>query len=215
MTEKLDYYERPEMSNSKLTWYIHGGGQGKGISEKAADRGHLFHTAIFEPHIYQETLDRVRDRVTAKEIAETKAMSEKAKTCHSLQVFLSHPKVEFETERYGELYGVPFKMKADAMVPNCIGDGKSTAAKTLDDFLKSCKKFGYWRQAVIYTRLSGIKKMVFWGVSKSFPHNIFYVDISKYPEEIAEAELEVEKYCLRWKSEQEPTDFLLEFTNAE
>lgn len=201
--ENTDYYARPEMSNSKLTSYINGGGFGGGISQKAADLGHLFHAGIFEPHLYDETLDRIRDRVTDKEVKNITAMISAAKKCHSLQVFLSNPKAGFETEHYGDLFGIAFKMKADAEVPNAFGDGKSTAARTLDEFLKSFDKYGYWRQAYIYMKLGKKNKMMFWGVCKTAPHNTFYVDAAKYPEKIREAELQVEEYCKKWLKEQE------------
>lgn len=200
-----DYYARPELSNSKLSEFKRqlDGSKKPPITQKSADLGHLFHTGLFEPHLYQETIDRVRERVTDKEIRLIEAMQAAAKKNHSLLFFLNHPKATFETEYYGDLHGIPFKMKADAVIPNAFGDGKSTAAKTLDQFLKSCDDYGYWRQAVIYKYLGKRDKMVFWGVSKAYPHNTFYVDVAQYPEQMAAAELEVENLCKAWVTERE------------
>ena len=76
------------------------------------------------------------------------------------------------------------------------GDIKTTSATTERDFLKSARKYGYFRQAYVYQKITGYEEFVFFVVSKKPPYEVFILDVLGYPEDMAYA--------------QEETKFLLE-----
>lgn len=95
----------------------------------------------------------------------------------------------FNPERYqaevpliGEVMGVPFKGKADAIVYNPVENRKilldlKTTKDSLADFERHFKWGNYPRQAALYSWLSGVDDFYFVVVSKKFPHDvgIYYV----------------------------------------
>lgn len=206
----LGYFDRKEMSNSKLTaWkYELERGAREGVSffsDRAKDLGHLFHANLFEPHLYQQVLLECKSEITKKDLKLLRDMRTAALNFRSLRVFLEDLRTLFEQEYFGQLCGLDFKMKADAINEHmqAIGDAKSTAATTLQKFLESCDNYGYWRQAYIYMMLTGMTNFYFWGVSKVKPHNVFFVDVSQYPMEMANAAAEVTWLCEEYIKAQE------------
>jgi hypothetical protein len=199
----MNYFERPGMSNSKLTafkWELergHRGSEGTNFSDKAKDIGHLFHAYLFEPHLYDQILAECVSEIDMKDMKMLAGMKTVSGQFKTLQFFLTHPATKFEEEHYGQLCGLDFKGKMDAInhEMRAIGDGKSTSARTLEQFLESCTKYGYWRQAYIYMMLSGYNTFFFWGISKFKPHNTFFVNVADYPMEMANAAIEVTWLC--------------------
>jgi hypothetical protein len=80
---------------------------------------------------------------------------------------------------------------------NLIADIKTTSGKTQADCLKSCIRYGYFRQALVYMQLAGAKDFVFIFITKSTPHKIFYINVRDYPKEVAEAREEL-KFLLHF-----------------
>lgn len=74
-------------------------------------------------------------------------------------------KSETEIGVLKELFGLPFRGKADIMKPNHIIDLKTTA--NLDGFKYSADKYGYDLQAYLYTQLFEVEKFTFLVVDKS------------------------------------------------
>lgn len=198
----MNYFDRPEMSNSKLTafkWELERGRRGgiSRFSDKAKDIGHLFHASLFEPHRYDEVLQECKSDIEPKEFKKLRDMQKSAMSFRTLNAFLTDTNTEFEQEFFGPLCGLDFKVKVDAIntVFEAIGDAKSTVATNLIQFLESCEKYGYWRQAYIYMMVTGIPRFFFWGVSKMKPYNVFFVDVSCYPAQMANAAAEVTWLC--------------------
>ncbi len=72
-----------------------------------------------------------------------------------------------------------------------IGDIKTTSTKSLTEFERAARKYGYFRQAFVYCTLTGIKRFVFVCVQKHPPYNVFLLDTSDYPADMAYAAEEV------------------------
>lgn len=198
----MNYFDRPEMSNSRLTawkWELERGRRNEvsHFSDKSKDIGHLFHAALFEPHLYDQILQECKSEISQKELKTLRDMQKSAMKFQTLNAFLTDTCTEFEQEFYGELCGIAFKTKVDAINKNfqAIGDAKSTSTRTLKDFLETFEKYGYWRQAYIYMMITGMPSFYFWGVSKIKPHNVFFVDVSQYPIQMANAAIEVTWLC--------------------
>jgi hypothetical protein len=69
----------------------------------------------------------------------------------------------FEQPAVGEIFGMPFKGKADIVSEDILIDIKTTS--DIDDFRWSAKKYNYDSQAYIYSQLFG-KPLVFYVVCK-------------------------------------------------
>jgi len=138
------------------------------------DIGWLFHLAILEPHLYEsQVVVDVQDRKTKK----YKEAVEKYKD-HDVRVFTKKEvgivqkmgmsfhnnsrakslldKTEKEVPTIGNLFGVPFRAKADALGSDYIIDLKSTS--DIDRFYWEAKRFRYDIQCYIYCELFGIPK---------------------------------------------------------
>ena len=71
-----------------------------------------------------------------------------------------------------------------------IGQGadlKTTSTRTRAAFIKSMRKYGYFRQAAIYKYVAKLDSFIFVAVTKKAPHRVFVVDTAEYEEEMAEA----------------------------
>jgi hypothetical protein len=69
----------------------------------------------------------------------------------------------FEQPAVGEIFGLPFKGKADIVAEDILIDIKTTS--DIDDFRWSAKKYNYDSQAYIYSQLFG-KPLVFYVICK-------------------------------------------------
>jgi hypothetical protein len=63
-------------------------------------------------------------------------------------------------------------------------DLKTTACKTLEEFIKSAIDYGYFRQGVTYKAAENLLEFIFIGLQKEPPFNVYILDISLYPEEV-------------------------------
>lgn len=71
--------------------------------------------------------------------------------------------ISYETPAVGELFGAPWKGKADVVKPTMIVDLKTTSK--IDDFKYSAKKYNYDSQAYVYSKLFG-RPVVFLVIEK-------------------------------------------------
>lgn len=99
-----------------------------------------------------------------------------------------------EQKLYARLNGIEtaFILDVHQKVEKRGTDLKTTKSKTYLEFLNSCKSFGYFRQAVLYTIAARLKDFFFVGVQKEAPYNIYVLDVKQYPQELAYAERELE-----------------------
>jgi hypothetical protein len=79
-----------------------------------------------------------------------------------------------------EIEGVPMKCKGDIVkVGETIIDIKTSSSPLLEDFKQSCEKYGYYRQAALYTHMFNAKNFVFLVIDKAAPHPVFHYRVSK------------------------------------
>ena len=74
-----------------------------------------------------------------------------------------HPNNVYEQPAIGEIFGLPFKGKADIVCEDILIDIKTTS--DIDDFKWSARKYNYDSQAYIYQQLFG-KPLVFFVICK-------------------------------------------------
>jgi len=70
----------------------------------------------------------------------------------------------FEVPAIGELYGLPFRAKADILKPSMVIDLKTTS--DINSFRYSAKKFDYDLQAALYMELFDVDEFVFLVIDK-------------------------------------------------
>jgi hypothetical protein len=145
-------------------------------------RGSYFHTAILEPHkldsfevveastrstnIYKDALSHSSSPILLLK-NEVDDLEEMIKTIQSNFYFYENIYREgniFEEPAIGEIFGIPFKGKADIVSEDILIDIKTTSS--VRDFRYSAKKFNYDSQAYIYSQLFG-KPLVFYVIDST------------------------------------------------
>lgn len=179
-----NYYDIPRCSNSELSRIKREllGLQYQPASEATLYFGGMFHKALLEPHKYS-----IND-VDTKSAALINAMINEGRKQFMINLFCHHPLTTFEKEYFFDFEGVPFKMKADAILGDWGVDPKTTACKTTEDFIETFDDYGYWRQAAIYMIGANLKRFTFWGFRKSESNpKVFIVNAHEYPKKLNEA----------------------------
>lgn len=108
-----------------------------------------------------------------------------------------------EKKLKGEVMGVKMHGTLDinrAHDLDLIGDIKTTSARTKTECIKSCIKYGYFRQAIVYMTLAGARNFVFIFVTKATPHKVFLIDVNDYGKEMAAAREELRFLLHFWKT---------------
>ena len=197
-----DYFAIPRLSNSGLTafWRELNDRPSFFAKEATLEFGRLFHLAIYEPASFSLEMIKgfpVGDR------AKFARMLIAARQSPTLQAFVKHPAAVFEQSVFFDLYGVPFKMRADVMIPTRKSghDAKTTACASLDSFLSTFDDYGYWRQAEIYKQGAGLTSFFFTGISKAAGHHTFTVDVSKHADKMRQAKKEVRELISLYKAQ--------------
>jgi hypothetical protein len=196
----LDYHDDPRLSNSKLTAFLRelNGEPSFFAKEETLEFGRLFHTALYEGAKFQE-----KDLLTLPANLRPKfqRMLIAALSSATVRMFVNHPDAVFEKAVFFDLYGVPFKIRPDVIIPSRKAghDAKTTVCSSLDDFVDTFDKYGYWRQAECYKTGAGLTKFFFTGVSKSGNHNTFTVDVSKHADKMRKAKKEVRELIQLYK----------------
>lgn len=168
------YYDRPEVSNSDLSWLkreLYGGEE-----NPAAFRfGNLLDHAITEPDKvdwYARTCDG--EEVTEEELSRAEEMKKAffrdsaARKIHSLSEFqkvMANPSQLFDHEIP---FRLPVRCKWDLWMPSLGwgGDIKSTSATTQRQFEEAADFFDYDRQRFFYMNIAGSSQDMLIGISK-------------------------------------------------
>jgi hypothetical protein len=145
-------------------------------------RGSYFHTAVLEPHklvdfevveastrntnIYKEALLKSgKEMLLLKN--EVEDIEQMVSTIKSNFFFYENIYAEgnrFEEPAIGELFGLPFKGKADIVTEDFLIDIKTTSS--IKDFRYSAKKYNYDSQCYIYQQLFD-KPLVFYVIDSA------------------------------------------------
>jgi hypothetical protein len=145
-------------------------------------RGSYFHTAILEPHkldsfeiveastrstnIYKDAVSHSSSEILLLK-NEVEDLEEMIKTIKSNFYFYENIYREgniFEEPAIGEIFGLPFKGKADIVSEDILIDIKTTSS--VRDFRYSAKKYNYDSQCYIYSQLFG-KPLVFYVIDSA------------------------------------------------
>lgn len=144
-------------------------------------QGSYFHTAMLEPHKLHNfqvveastrNTNIYKDAVSNSTEAILLLKSEKDELDNLIQImrsnFYFYENIYKEGNIYeqpavGELFGIPFKGKADIVCEDILIDLKTTS--DLDEFKWSAKRYNYDSQAYIYSQLFG-KPLVFYVICK-------------------------------------------------
>ena len=140
-------------------------------------RGSYFHTAILEPHklsdfeiveassrntnIYKDAVSNSSSEILLLK-NEVEDVDEMVKTIKSNFYFYENIYREgniYEEPAVGELFGLPFKGKADIVCEDILIDIKTTSG--IKDFKWSARKYNYDSQCYIYSQLFG-KPLIFY-----------------------------------------------------
>jgi len=146
-------------------------------SNSALDFGWLFHAAILEPDVYEDQhFVEVKSRNTKafKEAQEkygrvftsvdrwkVERLADAFYSNSTAVDLLSH--TSKEVPAVGEIFGLPFRAKADILGDGYIADIKTTTG--VENFRYSARKFGYDVQCFIYCKLFDIKPENFWFIA--------------------------------------------------
>jgi hypothetical protein len=146
------------------------------FNTSALDFGWLFHAAILEPDVYakQYFVDARRNTIKFRdakaEHGRVFTETDRKNVERLATAFYNNSRAtdmlkhtEKEVPAIGELWGIPFRAKADV-----LGDGYIVDLKTTTDvknFRSSFWKWGYHCQAYIYCELFGIKPEDFWFIA--------------------------------------------------
>lgn len=139
--------------------------------EKTPDmvKGSYFHTLVLEPEKASNfRIVSASSRNTNKykeesegdvlllepEAEEIRQMANKITSNFVLYELVHVDTIGYEVPAIGELFGAPFKGKADIVKPTMIVDLKTTSK--IDDFKYSARKYNYDVQAYVYKHLFGV-----------------------------------------------------------
>lgn len=174
---EVDYYDRPECSNSDLSWLKAQSDTSDGqIDPYEAYRfGTLLDVFITEPERYDPVNMRICEyQYCDKDITMVRKMVKSFfsdKFCFNLyqhsspqSIYIKDVELEFE----GIKFTLPMRCKydLDAKLIKMGGDIKSTTATTQEQFEAAVKHFDYPRQRAVYMTLSGYDYDVIIGISK-------------------------------------------------
>jgi hypothetical protein len=183
-----------------------------GNAESQALRdGWLFHTAILEPDVFnaQKFIDVESKNTKAYKEAKLEfgkvfTKSEKRDAERLADAFFRNEKAlqyitncEFEVPEIGEVYGLPFRGKADILGKNRIVDLKSV--QDIKAFPHSARKYGYNVQCFLYCNLFNIsyKDFTFIALDKSsLDIGVFHCSEEFYYEGEKKVEEAIEIYDL-------------------
>jgi hypothetical protein len=99
-----------------------------------------------------------------------------------------------ENKLYSELNNVKIAYILDILQQHkSVGaDLKTTTCNSLAQCVEKSLEFGYFNQGLVYKKCARLKHFYFVFIQKNEPHNIFILDVSKYPEHESYAERELE-----------------------
>lgn len=186
------YFTHPFCSNSRLSAL----GQELGLlpelsgnKYEAYRKGSLFDAVVTEPAL----LDLIRMLIlgtdytfTKEEYGNCKKMHASLKK-HPMYVAMIKAGVQYQKEIYtkalpfeyeGIHFHIDMRAKLDFFLPGLVSDLKSTDCDTQKSFEAACEIFQYYRQMVLYCRLTNAIRAVIFGVSKN-NQKVFVVVVNK------------------------------------
>lgn len=174
---KIDYYDRPECSNSDLSWLKAQSDTSDGQIDpyEAYRMGTLLDVFITEPEKYDPINMRIGQyQYEEKDIIKVRKMVKSFfsdKFCFNLYQHSSPQSIytkDVELEFEGIKFSLPMRCKydLDAKLMKMGGDIKSTTATTQEQFEAACEFFDYDRQRAVYMTLSGYERDCIIGISK-------------------------------------------------
>lgn len=189
--ETINYYDRPEVSNSVLSelekyWMP----QTFIIDLEAAFRfGSLLDAMITEPMLVDYFKMQVAGIQYSKEEFEKAATMKKVffadPFCKSLAAQCEMQKVSIKPNFPITYEGFNFKLdvraKWDFFAPkiDLSGDLKTTASTTQKQFEQCIYHYNYDRQAAFYMDMENKSNFIFIGINKTAPHKIFKVPVKR------------------------------------
>lgn len=149
--------------------------------------GRLFHLSVLEPHKMNDLIviegtkakkefkDATKEHgssmvYTASEVGSANLLGQALLANSKVNEYLLGAKPEVPA--IGEIHGMPFRGKADALFTCPLTDEVTvidlkTTSSPIDDFPYSAKKFSYDLQAYIYTRLFNATEFIFIVINKT------------------------------------------------
>lgn len=184
----MDYYSRPEVSNSTLTAlkrYFMPSGQW--VDLLAAYRfGTLVDCFLTETEKINYNTRRIGDYLYNPEEFETAQEMKNKFLCDPLcrSIYDSSKTQVITVKRFaityeGHTFIIEVRMKTDFEQPLLITDYKTTACTTQHQFEQSIRYFGYDRQAAWYMDIKDQNNFLFIGQCKKKPYNIFKVPVQR------------------------------------
>lgn len=162
---------RSYISNSDISTLLFNPQAFKVPGEKTPDmvKGSYLHTLVLEPEKANDfrfvsassrNTNKYKDEAKEEvlllesEAEEIRQMAKKINNNFELYDLMHIDVVAYEEPAVGEIFGAPWKGKADVLKKDMIVDLKTTSR--LDDFKFSSKKFNYDSQAYVYSKLFGV-----------------------------------------------------------
>lgn len=159
------------ISNSDISTLLYNPQAFKVPGEKTPEmvKGSYLHTLVLEPEkadAYRFVSASSRNTNKYKEEAkddvllleseaeEIRQMAKKINNNFELYDLMHIDVLSYEEPAVGEIFGAPWKGKADVLKNNMIVDLKTTSR--IDDFRYSAKKYNYDSQAYVYQKLFGV-----------------------------------------------------------
>jgi len=99
---------------------------------------------------------------------------------------------EKEIEYWRKLYGITCMGILDMKYGKIGIDLKTTWNKTRVSFVKSAKRYDYFRQAQLYTKLANLDSFIFVAICKDPPHDVFELHCNDHPVEMEQGQEELE-----------------------
>lgn len=114
-----------------------------------------------------------------KEFLQVKGMIESILSKPKSKELLSD--AEYEQISLAKINGIPVKSKGDIVKTDgeWIIDIKTSSDIRLDAFKESCEKYGYYRQAGMYTKMFKAQRFAFLVVEKKAPYRVAFYEVSQ------------------------------------
>ena len=172
----MNYRQLPRISNSDLTEfkdYIFGEKQVKPVHAFAF--GSALHELILERSAAQPQV--ILDLPTGVDLNLVQQLAQIARTDPFLSWALRFSRKETVQLWSDPATGLDLKSKLDIVhKQSLVVDIKSTSCKTYSNFLRSCDRYDYDRQAAFYLDSISAKRFVFVAVQKVKPFNVWIVE---------------------------------------
>jgi hypothetical protein len=164
------------------------------FTKESKDFGKQFHQAGLEREKYLKALgsDPAYHKNKFRIAEMIKVLKENTVFCEMMN---APGFVEYAHTFQEPRYGLDFKIKMDKYI-QClftILDLKSTACKTMAEFLESLTTYGYHRQGALYLDGTGMRKFIIIGVTKSHPYKTYTVIWNQGHELIERGRMEYEE----------------------